>query len=267
MIGLFDSGLGGLTILKEVVKILPQYSYIYLGDNARSPYGSRSQEVIYQFTSEGVRELFNRGAELIVLACNTSSSSALRRIQQEFLPLDFPNKKVLGIIIPTAEESPNFTKSKEVGILATEATVNSLAYPAEIVKINSGIKVYQQACPLLVPIIEAGETDWEGLDLAIKKYLSELFNKSRSIDAIILGCTHYAIIENRIREYLPSNVRIVSQGKIVAEKLRDYLIRHPEIENKIMKDGGRLFLTTKSSKRVGKLARVFYNEPIEFNKE
>ncbi|MEK9183563.1 MAG: glutamate racemase, partial [Patescibacteria group bacterium] len=272
MIGFFDSGLGGLTVLKEVVKVLPKYSYIYLGDNARSPYGSRDQEVIYQFTTEGVSELFKRGAELIILACNTSSSSALRRIQQEFLP-DYwekacpeQSRRVLGIIIPTAEETGKFTQSKEVGILATEATVNSLAYPKEINKIYPDIKVYQQACPLLVPIIEAGETDWEGLDLAIKKYLGELFNRSRNIDAIILGCTHYAIIEDRVKKYLPSDVRIVSQGKIVAEKLKSYLIKHPEIESKIVKDSGRLFLTTESTERVGKLARVFYNEPIKLDR-
>ncbi len=266
MIGLFDSGLGGLTILKEVVKLLPQYSYIYLGDNARSPYGSRSQEVIYQFTLEGVKELFNRGAELIILACNTSSSGALRRLQQKFLTSHYPDRRILGIIIPTAEEIDKFTSSKEIGILATEATINSLSYIREINKFHQGIIIHQQACPLLVPIIEAGETDWEGLDLALKKYLGELFSKSRSIDAIILGCTHYAIIEDKIRKHLPRNVRLVSQGKIVAEKLKDYLLRHPEIESKILRDGKRIFLTTESSERLGKLARVFYNEPIELEK-
>lgn len=262
MIGFFDSGLGGLTILKEVVKKLPQYSYIYLGDNARTPYGSRSGEVIYRFTCEGVEELFKRGAELVILACNTSSAAALRKIQQEFLPKNYPDKKTLGIIIPTAEEIGNMTKSREVGILATEATVNSGAYSSEINKINPGVKVYQQACPLFVPIIEAGEKDWKGLDLAIKKYLNELFLNSRKIDTIILGCTHYAIIEKKIKKYLPNGVKIVSQGQIVSEKIGDYLKRHPEIENKLSKGGERIFLTTENSERIKKLADLFYGEKI-----
>ncbi len=263
MIGFFDSGLGGLTILKEAVKILPQYSYIYLGDNARTPYGSRSQEVIYRFTIEGVTELFLKGAELVILACNTSSSSALRRIQQEFLPVDFPEKRVLGIIIPTTEEIDKFTRSKEIGIVATEATVNSLAYPKEIKKIFPDIKIYQQACPLLVPIIEAGEMDWLGLDLIIKKYLSELFSKSQNIDTIILGCTHYGLIEEKIKNQLPNNIKIISQASIVAEKLKHYLIRHPEIEKKLNKAGKRMFLTTENSERVKNLSETFYGEPIK----
>jgi len=262
MIGFFDSGFGGLTILKQVVKSLPEYSYIYLGDNARTPYGSRSQNVIYEFTKEGVTELFNRGAELIILACNTSSSSALRKIQQEFLPESFPNKKTLGIIIPTAEEIAD-GNSRIIGILATKATVNSLAYPKEIAKINPKIKIYQQACPLLVPIIEAAETNWEGLDLAIKKYLNKLFQKSRKIDTIILGCTHYAIIENKIKKYLPSDIKIIPQGPIIAEKLKDYLIRHKEIENRLSKTGEKIFLTTENSERIKKLSQIFYGEPIE----
>lgn len=258
MIGFFDSGVGGLTVLKDTVKLLPKYSYIYLGDNARTPYGSRSQDVIYKYTVDGVSELFNRGAELIILACNTSSSSALRKIQQEVLVENFPGKKVLGIIIPTAEEVPKITNSKEIGILATEATVNSKAYLNEIRKINPDIKVFQQACPLFVPIIEAGESEWEGLDLAIKKYLKELFIKSQNIDTIILGCTHYALIEDKIKKHLPANVKLVSQGRIVAEKLKDYLRRHPEIESKLNKFGKRKFLTTESSMRVKNLSQLFY---------
>ncbi len=269
MIGLFDSGLGGLTILKEVVKILPEYSYIYLGDNARTPYGSRSQEVIYKFTIEGVEELFKRGAELAVLACNTSSSSALRRIQREFLPKywekDCPerSRRVLGIIIPTAEEIGRFSQTKEIGILATEATVNSLTYQKEINKFFPEIKVYQQACPLFVPIIEAGEIKWQGLNLAIEKYLNELFQKSRKIDTIILGCTHYAIIKDKIKKHLPFGIKVISQGPIIAEKLRNYLARHPEIENKLLKTKKRIFLTTENSERIEKLAKLFYDEPIK----
>jgi len=263
MIGFFDSGLGGLTILKEAAKVLPQYSYVYLADNARTPYGSRNQETIYQFTLEGVKKLFEKGAELIILACNTSSSSALRKIQQEFLPRNFPSKRVLGIIIPTAEEIDKLSHSKEIGIMATEATVNSLAYPKEINKIYPDIKVYQQACPLLVPIIEAGEIGWPGLDLAIEKYLNELFQKSDKIDTIILGCTHYAIVEEKIKKHLPEGVKIVSQGSIIAEKLKNYLIRHPEIDSRISKTGKRIFLTTEDSDRIKFLAELFYDVAIK----
>ncbi len=263
MIGFFDSGLGGLTILKEAIKTLPEYSYIYLGDNSRSPYGSRSENVIYKFTAEGLEELFKRGAELVILACNTSSAVALKKIQQEFLPKNFPDKRVLGIIIPTAEEISKFTKSKEIGILATEATINSLVYQKEINKIDGKIKVYQQACPLLVPIIEARETEWQGLDLAIQKYLNNLLEKSPEIDAIILGCTHYAIIENKIRKFLPPNINLISQGPIIAEKLKNYLQRHPEIEKKLDKSAKRIFLTTENSTRVKHLSNLFYNEVID----
>lgn len=263
MIGFFDSGLGGLTILKEVVKILPQYSYIYLSDNANTPYGSRIQEEIYFFTLQGIKELFEKGANLIILACNTSSSSALRKIQREFLPKHYPDKKVLGIIIPTAEEINKFTPSKDVGILATEATVDSLSYPKEINKINSEIKVFQQACPLLVPIIESGKINGNDLDLIIKKYLNELFQKSQKIDNIILGCTHYAIIEDKIKKHLPKNVKVVSQGAIIAQKLKDYLIRHPEIEKTLAKSNKKLFFTTDGSERIKHLSKLFYGEPIE----
>jgi len=263
MIGFFDSGLGGLTVLKEAIKILPQYSYVYLGDNARTPYGNRSQETIYQFTLEGVKKLFEKGAELIILACNTSSSASLRKIQQKFLPRNFPDKRVLGIIIPTAEEIDKLSHSKEIGILATEATVNSLAYPKEVAKIYPHINVYQQACPLLVPIIETGEINGKNLDVAVGNYLAELFVKSRKIDTIILGCTHYAIIEEKIKSRVPAGVKIVSQGPIIAEKLKNYLIRHPEIEEKISKTRERLFFSTEDSERVKYLASLFYGESIK----
>ena len=267
MIGFFDSGLGGLAVLKEVVKLLPDYPYIYLGDNARAPYGSRSQEVIYKYTVEGVKELFNRGAELVILACNTSSSAALRKIQREFLPQNYPDRKVLGIIIPTVEESPKLTKTKEIGILATEATVNSRSYVNEIKKINPDIKIYQQACPLFVPIIEAGEAEWAGMDLAIEKYLAELFVKSKNIDTIILGCTHYAIIEGKIRRHLMGRqVRIVSQGRIIAEKLKDYLGRHSEIEKKLDKSAVRRLFFTESVPRLKDLSAMFYGEDIAVEK-
>ncbi|MDD5397333.1 MAG: glutamate racemase [Candidatus Moranbacteria bacterium] len=258
MIGFFDSGFGGLTVLKEVVKTLPDYSYVYLGDNARTPYGSLSQEVIYKYTCEGVEELFSRGAKLIILACNTSSSMALRRIQQEYLPKFHPDKNVLGIIIPTSEEMGKF---KNIGIFATEATVSSDAYPIEISKFNPTAEIFQQACPLLVPIIESGEFD--DLESVVKKYAEDLFIKNKDIEAVILGCTHYAIIEDIFRKYIPGDVKIVLQGKIVAEKLKDYLDRHGEIEDGLKKEKSRIFLTTEKSPHVQQLAELFYGEKIE----
>lgn len=262
MIGMFDSGLGGLTVLKDVAQALPEYSYMYLGDNARAPYGSRGQEAIYRYTKEGVRTLFDSGCELVILACNTASSAALRRLQQEWLPDAYPDRRILGVIVPTAEEVPALTQTGNIGILATEATVASEVYVHEIAKRDKGIAVFQQACPLLVPIIEAGEMEWEGLDMAIQKYLTALFAQSRNIDTVVLGCTHYALIEDAIREKLLGKVRLVSQGSIVAEKLREYLLRHPEMDARLEKQGRRLFYTTERSGRVEPLARLFYGEPI-----
>jgi glutamate racemase len=276
VIGFFDSGLGGLTVLKEVEKLLPRYSTVYLGDNARTPYGSHSHDTIYRFTRQGVRELFARGAQLVILACNTASSSALRRIQQEWLLRQHPDRRVLGVIIPTAEEVVVRTRSKEVGVVGTEATVQSFAFPREITKLDKNIVVHQQACPLLVPIIEAGEMEWEGLGLAVGKYVGELFLKSkridtstslsinpqRGIDTLVLGCTHYALIEDMFRRYIPSGVAIVSQGVIVAQKIADYLVRHPEIETTLDASGSHEFLTTEDSWRVRELFRLFYGEGI-----
>jgi len=262
MLGFFDSGLGGLTILKESVRLMPDYSYIYLGDNARTPYGSHSPEVIYKFTKQGVARLFKEGAKLVVLACNTSSAAALRRIQCEFLLKHYPDRNVLGIIIPTVEEVIKSTKSKEIGVLSTEATMHSFVYPREIAKLDNGIRVHQQACPLLVPIIEAGELEWEGLELIVKKYLKQLFDRSAAIDTLILGCTHYGLISGVIKKHVPAGVKILSQEKIVAEKLRSYLARHPEIENKLDKNGTKAFFSTEDSWRVKDLFRKFYGEKI-----
>ncbi|MBI4474696.1 MAG: glutamate racemase [Acidobacteria bacterium] len=265
MIGFFDSGLGGLTVLKEVEKLLPQYSYLYLGDNARTPYGSRSQETIYEFTTDCVRELFSRRAELIILACNTASSSALRSIQQRFLPEHYPDKRVLGILIPVAEEAPRLTRTKHIGVLATEATVASRAYIIEIAKADPDIKVFQQACPLLVPIIELEGLEWEGLDLILEKYVRQLLAQSREIDAVILGCTHYAILKDRVERLVGPDIQVVSQSSIVAAKLKNYLERHPEIERRLEKKRERIFLTTESSERTKHLARLFFNSPIEMD--
>ena len=261
MLGFFDSGFGGLSVVREIRKRLPQYSFVYLGDNARSPYGSLSPEVIHRYTLEGVVELFERGAELIVVACNTSSSVALRRIQQEYLPVHHPDKRVLGIVIPTAEEVSSLSTTKVIGILATEATVNSHAYPQEILKIDSRVAVRQQACPLLVPLIEAGEL--HAANVPANRYVESLLKSDPRIDTILLGCTHYALIEDILRPLVPPAMRLVSQGAIVAEKLVDYLRRHPEIERRLNRSGSELFLTTEYSPRIQRLATQFFGRPVE----
>lgn len=260
MLGFFDSGFGGLSVVREIQKRLPQYSFIYLGDNARTPYGSRPLEVIHRYTLEGVVELFNRGSELIIVACNTSSSVALRKIQQEYLPANQPGKRVLGIVIPTAEEVSSLSTTKTIGILATEATVNSLAYPQEIRKIDPTVKVYQQSCPLLVPIIESGEL--EAIPTPACQYVEGLLSKDGQIDTILLGCTHYALIEDILRELIPSEIRIVSQGAIVAAKLEDYLRRHPEMNRRLDRSGQEIFLTTEDSPRIRSLAAQFFGRPL-----
>lgn len=252
--------------MREVEKKLPHYSYVYLGDNARTPYGGHSHETIYKFTRQGIKKLFDEGARLVIVACNTASSVALRRIQQELLPEKFPDRRVLGIIIPTAEEIVLHTTTREIGILATEATVHSFTYPKEITKIYPGIKVYQQACPLLVPIIEAGELKWEGLSLAVKKYSDALLSLGSSMDTVVLGCTHYALIEDLFRKQLPSGINIVSQGTIIADKLSDYLFRHPEIEITLNRKEKRIFFSTEDSWRVRNLFELFYGKKVDIKK-
>jgi len=259
-IGFFDSGFGGLSVVREIKAALPQYSTLYLGDNARTPYGSRSRDIIHRYTLEGVRELFDRGAELIVLACNTSSSVALRKIQQEFLPLHHPAKRVLGIVIPTAEEVVQSSRNKTIGVLATEATVASQAYPQEIQKIDSDVRVFQQACPLLVPIIESGEL--QNAKPAAAGYVDALLEKDDRIDTVLLGCTHYALIETVIRSLVPAGIQVLSQGAIVARKLADYLSRHTEIETRLDRSGRAVFMTTEYSERIQRLGARFYGEPI-----
>jgi glutamate racemase len=260
LIGFFDSGFGGLSIVRDIKKRIPRYSLLYLGDNARTPYGSRGPELIHRYTLEGVIELFDRGAELVVLACNTSSSVALRKIQQEFLPARHPAKRVLGIVIPTAEEVAGSSKTKVIGILATEATVASQGYPQEIHKIDPCVVVHQQACPLLVPMIESGEL--ENAEGTAGKYIESLLMQDRRIDTILLGCTHYALIEDVIRRVVPAGIQVISQGTIVADKLADYLNRHPEIEQRLDTSGNESFLTTKYSERIHRLGTQFYGKPI-----
>lgn len=257
MIGVFDSGFGGLTILKDLQKALPEYDYLYLGDNARAPYGSRSYETIYRYTLQAVRELFSRGCPLVILACNTASARALRSIQQQVLPFEFPDRRVLGIIRPTAEEVGRFTQTGHIGIFATAGTVSSGSYPLEINHFYPELKVTQHACPMWVPLVEYGERGTEGAQFFVQKEVNALLSEDPDIDAVLLACTHYPLLEQEIRKSLPERVRVIFQGDIVAEKTVDYLKRHPEIEKRLTKNGKASFLTTDTAKFFEKGANLF----------
>jgi glutamate racemase len=261
-IGIFDSGFGGLTVLKEIKNKLPQYDYLYLGDNARAPYGSRSFETVYEYTLECVKHLFGMGCELVILACNTASAKALRSIQQKDLPLIDPKKRVLGVIRPTTELVGNYSKTGHVGILGTMGTVSSNSYPVEIEKFFPDLHVYQEACPMWVPLIENNEYDNAGADFFIKKHVNQLMAKQAQIDAIILGCTHYPLIAGKIKQYLPPQVRLLSQGAIVAASLADYLQRHPEIEGNCSKGQSLSFYTTDLPETFDKAATLFFGETV-----
>ena len=261
MIGFFDSGFGGLTILRSVVKMLPEYDYCYLGDNARVPYGNRSQRIVFEFTKEAVDFLFRKGCPLIIIACNSSSAKALRRIQQEFLPVVYSERRVLGVIRPSVEEVVE-RGFRKLGILATEGVVASGAYITEIKKLSPAVEIYQEPCPLLVPIVEAGEHNWEGTDLIISKYLRRLFSQDKDIDALLLACTHYPILRRNFERLVPPQVMILEQGPIVARKLEDYLVRHPEIEQRLSRNQTRTFLTTDASAQFDRLALTFFGEPV-----
>ena len=261
-IGVFDSGYGGLTVLKEIISKLPEYDYIYLGDNARAPYGNRSFDTVYRYTLQCVQWFFSQGCSLVILACNTASAKALRTIQQTDLPRIDPAKRVLGVIRPTTEMIGNFSQTKSVGILATNGTVASDSYPVEIAKFFPEIKVYQQACPLWVPLIENNEHQGDGADFFVKKNLESIFRKGSDIDVILLGCTHYPLLNEKIQEYLPSGVKLISQGEIVADSLADYLRRHPEMETKCSKNGGRVFYTTDSTEDFDNHATIFFGEAV-----
>lgn len=261
-IGVFDSGFGGLTILKSLTEELPQYDYIYLGDNARTPYGTRSFETVYQYTLECVKKLFGMGCNLVILACNTASAKALRSIQQKDLPLIDPTRRVLGVIRPSAEEIGKLTKNKVVGVLGTNGTVQSQSYVLEIQKLFPEIKVFQEACPLWVPLVENNEYASDGADYFVKKHLDNIFAKSNKLDAVILGCTHYPLLLDKIRKYTPSHIGIIAQGEIIASSLKDYLKRHPEIDSRCSKNGCREYFTTESADFFDKQASVFSGEPI-----
>ena len=262
-IGVFDSGYGGLTILHQVRQMLPQYDYLYLGDNARAPYGSRSFEVVYEFTRQAVFNLFDRGCRLVILGCNTASAKALRSIQQNDLPRVAPDRRVLGVIRPTAEIIGNLTRSRHVGVLATEGTIRSESYTLEIQKLFPDIQVSGVACPLWAAIVEANEADSPGADYFVEKRIRQLMRKDPLIDAIILGCTHYPLLMSKIVKYVDPGVRIIPQGEYVATSLKDYLLRHPEIEQLCSKNATCHYLTTESPEAFRKSAQLFLHEEVD----
>lgn len=261
-IGVFDSGYGGLTILSKIRETLPEYDYIYLGDNARAPYGTRSFEVVYEFTRQAVTKLFEMGCHLVILACNTASAKALRSIQINDLPHLDPARRVLGVIRPTVECIGNITHSRHVGILATSGTIKSESYPLEIHKLFPDIKVSGEACPLWVSLVENNEAQGGGTDYFIRKYIDELLAKDRDIDTAILGCTHYPILLPKIRQYMPPGITIVSQGKLVADSLKDYLRRHPEINAECTRGGKCTYYTTEAEEKFVESASIFLNEAV-----
>jgi len=261
-IGVFDSGYGGLTILKEIESHLPSYDYIYLGDNARAPYGSRSFESVYHYTLECVEWLFSKGCELVILACNTASAKALRTIQQNDLIRKYPGKRVLGVIRPTTEIIGNFSQSGHIGIMGTTGTILSDSYPIEIAKFFPKLKVFQQACPLWVPLIESNEHLGAGADYFVKKYTDALMQQSDKIDLILLACTHYPLLMHKISSLLPTGVHILTQGNIVATGLTDYLKRHPDIEMKCSLNQSINFFTTDSASEFDKQATTFFGKSV-----
>ena len=262
-IGVFDSGYGGLTVLKEIVKQMPEYDYIYLGDNARAPYGSRSFETVYHYTLECVEQLFSMGCELVILACNTASAKALRTIQQKDLPRIAPDKRVLGVIRPTSEMVGKYSKTGHVGVFGTIGTITSDSYLIEIEKLFPHLKVHQEACPMWVPLVEYNEIETAGADYFIQKNIESLLSKDKNIDTIILGCTHYPLLINKIKKYLPSGISLISQGEIVAESLVDYLKRHPEMEQRCSKQSKIEFYSTDSASNFNKHATLFFGKEVD----
>ena len=259
-IGIFDSGYGGLTIYEKIKQLMPEYDYIYLGDNARTPYGTRSFEVVYEFTLQAVEKLFDLGCPLVILACNTASAKALRSIQQNNLPQIDPTRRVLGVIRPTAETVGTLTESQHVGILATSGTIKSHSYLLEIQKLFPEITVTGEACPMWVPIVENDEYHSEGADYFVKKHIHNLLEKDPQIDTLILGCTHYPLLMEKIKQFTPSHIKIIAQGEYVAHSLRNYLNRHPEMDERCSKNGISRFLTTESKRKFEESASIFLKE-------
>lgn len=262
-IGVFDSGYGGLTILNSIKQLLPEYDYMYLGDNARAPYGTRSFDVVYEFTRQAVIKLFEMGCHLVILGCNTASAKALRSIQQNDLPLLDASRRVLGVIRPTAEIIGKLTKTRHIGLLATEGTVKSNSYQLEIKKLFSDIKVSGVACPFWVPLVEYNEADSPGADYFVKKRMDALMKKDKNIDTIILGCTHYPLLMPKIQKFKQPNIRIVAQGEYVAKSLKNYLQRHPEIDKKCTKQGTCQYYTTENANRFKGSAQIFLHQKVD----
>ncbi len=263
-IGVFDSGFGGVSILRSIVKELPQYNYLYLGDTARTPYGTRSEEVIYEFTRQAVDFLFAKNCDLIIFACNTASSEALRKIQQHYLPKHYPGKKVLGVLIPAAEAAAVKTSNKKVGVIATTSTVHSKSFVRELTKIDGAIEVFQKACPLLVPLVESGEYRGAATELILKNYLSPL--QKKNIDTLILGCTHYGILESQIRKILGPTISIISEAKIVPQKLKQYLKNHPEMESKLSHRPSVTFYSSDLTDTFSVLGSQYFGKKIQVKK-
>ena len=261
-IGVFDSGYGGLTILDKIREVLPEYDYIYLGDNARAPYGTRSFEVVYEFTRQAVNKLFDMGCHLVILACNTASAKALRSIQMNDLPQIDPARRVLGVIHPTVECIGEISKNQHIGVLATAGTIKSESYPLEIHKLFPEIQVSGTACPMWVSLVENNESQDEGADYFIRKYIDQLLSKDPQIDTVILGCTHFPILLPKIRQYIPDHISIIAQGEYVAESLKDYLKRHPEMDAKCTKNGNCQFYTTEAEEKFSESASTFLKQQI-----
>ena len=262
-IGVFDSGYGGLTILDGIRQQLPEYDYLYLGDNARAPYGPRSFDVVYEFTRQAVQRLFEMGCHLVILGCNTASAKALRTIQQVDLPKWDKERRVLGVIRPTAEVIGLLTESRHVGVLATEGTIKSESYNLEIKKLYPDVTVSGVACPFWVPLVEYNEADSPGADYFVKKRIDQIMDLDPQIDTIILGCTHYPLLMPKILKYLPAGVKVVPQGEFVAESLKDYLVRHPEMAQRCSKGGTTHYLTTENPDKFKEQAQIFLHEPVE----
>lgn len=265
-IGVFDSGYGGLTILSKIREVLPEYDYIYLGDNARTPYGTRSFEIVYEFTLQAVTKLFEMGCHLVILACNTASAKALRSIQVNDLPHLDPARRVLGVIRPTVECIGSLTHSRHVGVLATAGTIKSESYPLEIHKLFPDIKVSGEACPLWVPLVENNEAQGDGTDYFIRKHIDALIAKDHEIDTVILGCTHYPILLPKIRKYMPQGITTVAQGELVAESLKDYLRRHPEMDAKCTQGGNCTYYTTEAEEKFIESATAFLNTAVSVHR-
>lgn len=262
-IGIFDSGYGGLTVFKSIAALLPQYDFIYLGDNARAPYGNRSFETVHQYTLQCMEWFFGMGCPLVIVACNTASAKALRTIQQQDLPRIAPKERVLGVIRPTAEVIGSYTRTNAVGVLGTKGTVSSCSYEIEIGKLFPEVTVYSQACPMWVPLVEYGEYDSKGADYFVQQYLDELMNKAPEIDTILLACTHYPLLLEKIEKYLPPHITIVTQGNIVAHSLIEYLDRHSEMERRLTKSGNKRFFTTDDTADFNQHATTFFGATIQ----